>query len=173
MSPRMTLPPWSRRSRHRLLDCLLIVPCLPLDLFLLRGAKVDLRFTSAAPVMDDSEPVQSNGNFIVFNEERAFQDSMSAKLKLHLQGIARTNMQANRINIVSISRSGQVNTVIFEVYVTDDDMQASDTVESVLDAYDSALQAVFSDTGRTSTDLVNKLQVIGWGGLNDLTTATY
>ena len=135
-------------------------------------AKVDLQFTSAAPVMDDSEPVQSNGNFIVFNEERAFQDSMSAKLKLHLQGIARTNMQANRINIVSISRSGLVNTVIFEVYVTDDDMQASDTVESVLDACDSALQAVFSDTGRTSTDLVAKLRVIGWGGLNDLTTAT-
>ena len=135
-------------------------------------AKVDLQFTSAAPVMDDSEPVQSNGNFIVFNEERAFQDSMSANLKQHLQGIARTNMQANRINIVSISRSGLVNTVIFEVYVTDDDMQASDTVESVLDACDSALQAVFSDTGRTSTDLVAKLQVIGWGGLNDLTTAT-
>ena len=113
--------------------------------------------------MDDSDITGNTGNFIVFNDKRAFQDNMSAKLKLHLQGIARTNMQANRINIVSISRSGQVNTVIFEVYVTDDDMQASDTVESVLDAYDSALQAVFSDTGRTSTDLVNKLQVIGWG----------
>ena len=56
--------------------------------------------------------------------------------------------------------------------MTDDDMQASDTVESVLDACDSALQAVFSDTGKTSTDLVAKLRVIGWGGLNDLTTAT-
>ena len=65
--------------------------------------------------MDDSEPVQSNGEFTVFNEERAFQDSMSADLN-NISRVSRgpTCQSVNRINIVSISRSGLVNTVIFE-----------------------------------------------------------
>ena len=63
-------PPWSDGAPPHL-DCLLIVPC---GRSLRLESRVNLRFTSAA-VMDDSEPVQSNGNFMVLTRN-AFQDEM-------------------------------------------------------------------------------------------------